>query len=154
MTSATQITDVAHTIQLAVAPVFLFAGIGGFLNMCAGRLARIIDRARAIEPLLLKARGAEHERYVAEIRTLDKRISVVNNCILLGVMSACLTCLVVIFLFCTQLFGVDLGTMIALLFIASMLMIGAAFALFIQETRLGSRIVHIRNEILYHEAGD
>jgi Protein of unknown function (DUF2721) len=134
MTSATQITDVAHTIQLAVAPVFLFAGIGGFLNMCAGRLARIIDRARAIEPLLLKARGAEHERYVAEIRTLDKRISVVNNC--------------------TQLFGVDLGTMIALLFIASMLMIGAAFALFIQETRLGSRIVHIRNEILYHEAGD
>lgn len=33
---------IAQTIQLAVAPVFLLAGIGAFLNVCAGRLARTI----------------------------------------------------------------------------------------------------------------
>ena len=32
----------AQVIQLAVAPVFLLAGLGAFLNVCAGRLARII----------------------------------------------------------------------------------------------------------------
>ena len=38
--------DVAHAIQLALAPVFLLTGIAGILNVMAGRLARIIDRGR------------------------------------------------------------------------------------------------------------
>ena len=48
-------SPVAQVIQLAVAPVFLLAGIGAFLNVCAGRLSRIVDRARTVEPLLLGA---------------------------------------------------------------------------------------------------
>ena len=55
------VSTVAQVIQLAVAPVFLLAGIGAFLNVCAGRLSRIVDRARNIEPLLLASRGAEHD---------------------------------------------------------------------------------------------
>ena len=35
--------DVAHAIQLALAPVFLLTGVAGILNVMAGRLARIID---------------------------------------------------------------------------------------------------------------
>ena len=46
-TSPTSVTTVAQIIQLAVAPVFLLAGIGAFLNVCAGRLSRIVDRARS-----------------------------------------------------------------------------------------------------------
>jgi Protein of unknown function (DUF2721) len=37
---------VAHTIQLAVAPVFLLSGIGAILVVMTNRLGRIIDRAR------------------------------------------------------------------------------------------------------------
>ena len=59
-TAPTSVTTVAQIIQLAVAPVFLLAGIGAFLNVCAGRLSRIVDRARQIEPLLLASRGGEH----------------------------------------------------------------------------------------------
>jgi hypothetical protein len=43
-----ELTHLAQIIQLAVAPVFLLAGLGAFLNVCAGRLARIIDRARQL----------------------------------------------------------------------------------------------------------
>ena len=43
---AAQISDIAHTIQLAVAPVFMLAGIGSFLNVLTGRLDRVVDRAR------------------------------------------------------------------------------------------------------------
>lgn len=149
-----QVTNVAHTIQLAVAPVFLLAGIGGFLNVCAGRLARVVDRARALEPLVMASRGKEHDRYIAELRTLDRRITIVNQCVTLSVLSACLTCMVVMLLFATQLFGIPLDRLIAVLFIATMALIGIAFALFIVETRLGSRLVHIRNEILTHEADE
>jgi hypothetical protein len=33
-----------------------------------------------------------------------------------------------------------------------MIALAVGFATFIYETRLGSRAVHIRNEILYHQA--
>ena len=72
------VSTVAQVIQLAVAPVFLLAGIGAFLNVCAGRLSRIVDRARNIEPLLLASRGAEHARRLQEIRTLDRRMGMVS----------------------------------------------------------------------------
>ena len=42
-----QIDQIAHVIQLSIAPVFLLTGVGTLLNVLSGRLARIIDRARA-----------------------------------------------------------------------------------------------------------
>ncbi|MEO6360871.1 MAG: DUF2721 domain-containing protein, partial [Sphingomicrobium sp.] len=36
--TASSATQIAHIIQLAVAPIFLLAGVGAFLNVCAGRL--------------------------------------------------------------------------------------------------------------------
>jgi MFS family permease len=151
-TSPTSVTTVAQIIQLAVAPVFLFAGIGAFLNVCAARLARIIDRARYVEPMLLASRGAEHDRWLAEIRVLDRRMALVSRAIFLSVLAAVLTCAVVILLFAASLTGAHFGTAVALLFIASMLAVGLGFGVFLVETRLGSRAVRIRSELLAHEA--
>lgn len=146
-----QVTHIAQTIQLAVAPVFMLAGIGAFLNVCAGRLARVIDRARAVEKGVLATRGKEHDRLVAEIRMLDRRMTVVNSAIFLSVASGCTICVVVILLFAAELFKGHLGNTIALAFIMAMVLQAAAFATFIQEIRLASRTIHIRNEVLYHE---
>lgn len=148
------ISHVAQTIQLALAPVFLLAGIGGFLNVCAGRLARVVDRARIVEERIVQAHGAEHDRLVDEIRTLDRRIGLVNHCILLTVLSACLICLVVVLLFANQMVGERLDTFVALLFVTAMLMMGTAFALFIIETRVGSAVVRIRAEVLFHKESE
>ena len=145
-------TQIAQIIQLAVAPVFLLAGIGAFLNVCAGRLSRIVDRARNIEPRVLASRGEEHDRVIAEIRILDRRMGMVSQAIFLSVLSALLTCAVIILLFAAVLTGAHFGTAIALLFIASMLAIGGGFAIFLVETRLGSRSVRIRSNILGHKA--
>jgi prepilin signal peptidase PulO-like enzyme (type II secretory pathway) len=145
------VSHVVQAIQLSVAPVFLLAGVGSFLNVCAARLARVIDRARIVEEKITRSSGEEHDRLVAEIRTLDRRISIVNNCISLAVLSACLVCLVVTLLFANQIFAGRLDTPIALTFVSAMLSIGLAFALFIIETRLGSSVVRIRAEILFHK---
>lgn len=152
--TSTEVSQVAHTIQLAVAPVFLLAGIVAFINVCASRLARVIDRARIVEQRVLQTVGDEHDRLIDEIRVLDLRIKVVNRAILLSVLSSLLVCAVVILLFASSLLDVNLGTLIALLFIGSMLAIGSAFAIFMYETRLGSRVIHIRNEILYHRVDE
>ena len=41
--------DRVQIIQLSIAPVFLIAGIGTLLNVLTSRLARVVDRGRAIE---------------------------------------------------------------------------------------------------------
>jgi hypothetical protein len=151
---ATSPTQVAHTIQLAVAPIFLLAGVGAFLNVCAGRLSRIVDRARVLEPLILQSRGQEHDRLVADIRIIDRRMELVSRAIFLAVLSAILTCAVVVLLFATGLTGLSFGTPIAILFIASMVAIGAGFFVFLIETRLGARAVRISSEILQHSADE
>jgi hypothetical protein len=43
------VNDLAQTIQIVVAPIFMLTGIAGFLNVMSGRLGRIVDRARIME---------------------------------------------------------------------------------------------------------
>jgi len=38
-------SNVTHSVQLAVAPVFFLTAVAGMIGAVAGRLARIIDRA-------------------------------------------------------------------------------------------------------------
>ena len=42
-------TAITHSIQLAVAPVFLLTAVSGMIGAVAHRLGRIIDRARLVE---------------------------------------------------------------------------------------------------------
>src|SRR5437763_17079327 len=81
------VTTVAEIVRLAVAPVFLLSGIGAFLNVCASRLSRIVDRSRDVEPKLLASRGAEHDRWLGELRVLDRRMSLVGWAISVSVLS-------------------------------------------------------------------
>ena len=147
-----ELTHLAQIIQLAVAPVLLLAGIGAFLNVCAGRLARIVDRARNLEPRILVSRGAEHDRLIAEVRLLDRRIRVVNAAIFTSVLAALIISAVVVLLFVAFLTGYQIGTAVALLFIAAMICTALGFAIFLHETRLGTRSVRVRSHILDHEA--
>ena len=151
-TASPELTQLAQIIQLAVAPVFLLAGLGAFLNVCAGRLARIVDRARNLEPRILGSRGDEHDRLIREVRLLDRRIRIVNRAIFFTVTAALLISAVVILIFTAFLTELKFGTLIALLFIAAMICTGLGFAIFLHETRLGTRSVRVRTSILDHEA--
>src|SRR6476659_6503671 len=111
------VSTVAEIVRLALAPVFLLSGIGAFLNVCASRLSRIVDRSRAVEPLLLSSRGMDHERWIRELHVLDRRMGLVGWAISLSVLSAVLICLVVALLFAARLTRSELGTPIAILFI-------------------------------------
>ena len=144
----------AQIIQLAVAPVFLLAGIGAFLNACVGRLARIVDRIRVLEPRILASRGEEHDRLIAEVGLLDRRSRIVSGAVFTTVLSALLISAVVILLFLAFLTGFQVGTAIALLFIAAMICTGVGFAIFLYETRLGIRAIQVRAHILEHRVDD
>lgn len=148
------VNTVAEIVRLAVAPVFLLSGIGAFLNVCASRLSRIVDRSRELEPRLLDSRGAEHDRWLGELHVLDRRMSLVSWAISLSVLSAVLICAVVVLLFGASLTRVHVAPTIAWLFIGSMIAIGAGFAVFLIETRVGSRAVRVRSELLQHRVDE
>ena len=144
------VDTVAEVVRIAVAPVFLLSGIGAFLNVCASRLSRIVDRSREIEPMLLASRGDEHDRWVRDLKILDRRMSLVSWATGLSVVSALLISFVVILLFAASISRFRFGNEIALLFMASMLSIGAGFAVFLIETTIAARAVRVRSELLQH----
>jgi Protein of unknown function (DUF2721) len=148
------VNTVAEIVKLAVAPVFLLSGISSFMNVCTSRLSRIVDRSRELEPRLLESRGAEHDRWLGELRVLDRRMSLVSWAISLSVLSAALICAVVVLLFSASLTRLHYGTTIAWLFIGSMIAIGVGFAVFLVETRVGSRAVRVRSELLQHRVDE
>ena len=63
---STDITSIAHVIQLAVAPVFLFSGIAALLNVLNKRLSRIVDRARQLQNEFPSAAPRRTERGLRE----------------------------------------------------------------------------------------
>ena len=72
---------IAHTIQLALAPVFVLVAMGNIMNILSTRLGRIVDRARRLQDLHGQTVGVEHDSVVAEIRGLDRRIVLVTRAI-------------------------------------------------------------------------
>lgn len=142
------ISTVATTIQSAIAPVFLLAGIGAILNVLAGRLARIIDRARTLEKLHPASTGPEHDRHVWELRLLDRRISVINAALALCVISAVAICLVVALLFVGTLTHLSIGRIVAIAFILSMTVLTIGLILFLIEVQMSLKAIHVRVELL------
>lgn len=141
------LSTVAETISTAIAPVFLLAGIGSFLNVLTGRLSRVIDRARALEDLHPAASGPTRDRYVRELKLLDRRMSVINWALVLSVTSAVSVCVVVAMLFVAELFHLRLGREIAGAFIFAMVVLTLGFFLFVVEVRLSIGATRIRREL-------
>jgi len=142
------VSTIAQTIQLSMAPVFMLAGIATLLNVLAGRLARVIDRARAVEALHPRSSGPEHDRHVFELRLLDRRMTIINAALFLAVTSAIMTCLVVALLFVASLAKLHIGTSVAVSFILAMVLLISALVCFMFEVRVSLRAIHIRPELL------
>lgn len=145
------ISSIAQTIQLAIAPVFLLAGIGAILNVLAGRLARVVDRSRVLEALHAESTGEEHRRYVLELRVIDRRMRLANASIALIVASAIVVCLLVALLFITQLVGLPLRELVAIAFVLGMALLIAGLLLFLLEINLALRSLQVREELLERE---
>ena len=145
---ANTVSTIAQTIQLSLSPVFMLTGIGALLNVLVGRMARVVDRVRDLERLHPAASGPERDRYVWELRILDRRIRVINAGLFLAVSSAVMTCLVVAQLFVAELIGLRIATIVALSFTLAMLLLIAALVSFIVEVRTSLLAVKVREELI------
>jgi VIT1/CCC1 family predicted Fe2+/Mn2+ transporter len=142
--AAVQATDVAHLIQVALTPIFLISAIGVTLNVLTSRLARIVDRARAMESQV------SHPEYRPEGRDLHEALGVlarraryINAAITLITLSALFIALVVVMLFVNAFAHWELSAFIAILFILSMLALAGALTAFLIEVRIATKTLRI-----------
>jgi hypothetical protein len=138
--------DVAHIIQLAVAPVFLLSGVAVTLSLFTQRIARIVDRARALENLVIHGPEEEAE-LAANLAVLAKRASYINTAITLGTISGLFVTLTVVMLFANAFITVKLAGAIAVVFVAAMLTLTSALLVFLIEVRLSTATLRFRRRI-------
>ncbi len=143
-----EVLTIAQTIQLSLSPVFMLAGIGALLNVLAGRLSRVIDRARTLEALLPRAASSDQDRHLWELRLLDRRMTIINRALFLAVSSAVMTCAVVATLFVAVLASLHIGQLVAIAFILAMLLLIASLACFMIEVSKSMEANHVRDELL------
>lgn len=131
MTPDAALQDISHTIQLAVAPVFLLSALGTTLSVLATRLGRIVDRARLIEagPVLRDHRAEA----AAELVLLARRIRLIHLALTCATTSALLVCLLIASAFVGYLFDFNVGAPVAVMFILAMAAFVLALVYFLRE---------------------
>jgi ABC-type amino acid transport system permease subunit len=132
----TPLAEVAHTIQLSVAPVFLLTAIGTILGVLNTRLTRIVDRRRVLVDRMAPLPAAARAPYHDEMMTLRRRRHCVNLALGSGVCAALCVCLLIALAFIGSIIRVDFSRAVAVLFIAAMAGFVSALLLFLREVAL------------------
>jgi hypothetical protein len=129
----THVPEIAHVIQLAVAPVFLLAGIGTIMGSLMNRLARIIDRARALEDEVMRSGVPPAEAVRGEAHILRRRAQWIQRALVLLVTCALLVTLLVSVAFLGAFITVNLNRLVAVMFVVAMFAFSAGLLAFLRE---------------------
>ncbi|PYO71819.1 MAG: DUF2721 domain-containing protein [Gemmatimonadetes bacterium] len=136
------ISAVAHAIQLAVAPVFLLSGVGALLAVLTSRLARVIDRSRALDTQLATA-SPDATAVRGQLQTLSRRAKLISRAIALCTITALLVCAVIATLFLGAFARFDVSVPVALLFVAAMIALFVGLLAFLREIFLATANLRI-----------
>ena len=139
MEDVASIESIAEVISLAVAPVFLLAGIAGLLGVMSTRLGRIMDRARVIERHIPDAASRNESKLLQdEAASLWERTRIINWAIRLCTLGALVVCLVIVMLFVGELAAFNIAVVVAILFVAAMAFIISGLVLFVWEVGIAA----------------
>lgn len=133
MIAEPHLPDIAHVIQLAVAPVFMLTAVGTILAALNIRLGRAVDRRRALESRLAGLPQAEARAARDELAQIERRIDFVYHAIVAAVLSGLFVCLLIAGAFLGAFVAVDLSRLIGALFVLAMLALIACLLLFLRE---------------------
>jgi hypothetical protein len=143
MNFAPDLSTVTHGIQLAVAPVFLLTAVSGIIAAVAGRLGRIIDRARFLENRIESGNvdEARSQRMYAELKQLRFRGWLVNGCIALLTLCAMLIGLTIILLFLGETSELPILKIATISFLSGVGCFLAALVCFLAETLQATKLL-------------
>lgn len=135
--------DLPRLIQLALGPVVLISGVGLLLLVLTNRLARIVDRSRALRAEAAGARDDPTPSMTAELQILRQRSRLILFAIFCSVICVLGVAFLVTVLFLGALAGRTLTTVPTLLFVASLLTITVGMLAFVWEIVLTVRTMRL-----------
>ena len=140
MLTSAPVLDIAHVVQMAVAPVFLLTGVGAILSVLTTRLSRVIDRGRQLDQWVRE--GHDPTDYAHELGKLARRNILINNAITLATLSAFFVCAVILVILASQVImdRTIFSDSVATLFILAMLCLICALILFLGEIWVANTI--------------
>ncbi len=139
---AEDLATVTHGIQLAVAPVFLLTAVAAMIGTVAGRLARIIDRARILEERIDAAPASDLMLPTfAELKRLQQRGRLANVSIALLTLCALLIGLTIVALFLGETTEMQIFRLATVSFLSGVVCFLLALLGFLTETLLATRVL-------------
>jgi hypothetical protein len=141
MPDATPLGDIAHVIQLAIAPVFLLTAVCTLLNVLTNRLALSVDRRRILLVRLSGLDSATAGTANAELDYLDRRLQVIYTAIVFAVVCALLICLMITVAFFGAFMSIRMSSTIAVFFVMALVALLGSLAAFLREVFLGINTV-------------
>jgi hypothetical protein len=144
MTDATsQVDTVAHVIQIALTPVFLFSGVATLLNVLSSRLARVADQVERLSDRRDQAGPRERRGFERRLAFLQRRSFALDIAVILAGLGGMSTLLAAGLLFVDGLRD-RAGVTLFIAFGAALLLTIGALAGYIFEMMLAS--IGIRHE--------
>lgn len=137
------ISGIAHVIQLAIAPVFLLTGIAGLLGVMTNRLARIIDRGRQLEEKIDRLDRAAMEAAEEQLSVFVRRARLASWAINFCTAAALLICTDIVTLFVDAYIGTQLRWLVGALFVLTMIALIGGLIAFLREVYLATHTLSI-----------
>jgi hypothetical protein len=116
----TSVSELIPTLQVAIGPVVLVSGIGLLILSMTNRLGRVIDRGRILARELYEIPPEGQARIEAQLHILVRRAEYLRRAITASSISVLLAALLIITLFLTAVFKLEVAWLIGGLFIAAL----------------------------------
>jgi hypothetical protein len=133
---STPVHELIPVLQVAIGPVILISGVGLLLLTLTNRYGRTIDRSRQLVRELRECSKADQQRLEGQVEILYRRARLIRLSILLAGVSVLLASVLIIVLFLTALWRLEVGLLISLLFIACMASLSGSLVAFIRDINL------------------
>lgn len=133
MLPSTNINEITHVIQLAIAPVFLLTAVAAIIGVLTNRLSRVVDRIRVLEERLSQM-DAEHLAIAhEELNLLAQRLRLIYVAVVSAVFCALFVGLLIVVAFMDAFLSINLAKMVGGLFVMAMMAFIISLVVFLRE---------------------
>ena len=124
----------ALVLSHVIAPSFLLGAVAGFVSILFTRMTHILDRLRSLNAI--PDEGHARSPLKADIPRLARRARLMNAAMFLAVCSGIVATLLIVLAFASAYLGIEHIWGAAILFMVSLLLLGAALVVFAAEIRI------------------
>ncbi len=133
-------------IQLAITPVILISGMGALMITLTNRMARIVDRTRVVAEAMPAASPEDRPHWESQLDIMWRRALLIRRAVTCNGLSMLVSCLLVVTLFASAIFGWQLPALVLVLFGASICLLIVSLVEFLRDIFVSLHALHLQVE--------